>query len=480
MKTRTLLEIALLLAIAVLLNHLAARHYWRSDWTRGRTFALSDKSQRLIRALDKDVDVIVFMLPSGRRDANDLYGDVRELLERARRLSPRLHVEYVDIDREPERLKRVGKKYKVSGDDLVDGVIVVAAGEQSKFITREDLAEYDWAAAEPDQPPPLKAWKGEAALDQALLAVTDEHAPNVCFVSGHGEPSIESFSDGDYGNFAEELKRDHEAPRAITLEHGVPADCDVVVVAGPQQPVPAADATELAKYLERGGKLLALMGPTLDPEMSRFVDVGIEPLLERWGAALGQDVVVDEPRLRSSVVAFAVSDGYEEHAITRGLRGRRTLWTDTREVRPLSKPGLDARSLLHSSDASWGETDMAIYRAAGEARFDPARDAKGPLSLGVAVERTAGTGKGARLVVLGSDELPGTRELLAYNRDLLLSSLAWLETRASKVAVGPRPTEHVHLSLDDRQLSRVFLVCVILLPMGALLVGGGVFWRRRR
>jgi ABC-type uncharacterized transport system involved in gliding motility auxiliary subunit len=479
MRTRALVEIALLLAIVVLLNHLAARHYWRSDWTHGHTFALSDKSQQLIRALDKDVDVIVFMLPSGR-DANDLYGDVRELLERARRLSPRLHVDYLDPDREPERLKKVGKKYNVSGDDLVDGVIVVAAGEQSKFITRDELAEYDWAAAEPNQPPPMKSWKGEAALDQALLAVTDEHAPNVCFVSGHGEPSIESFAAGEYGDFAEELRRDHQEPRAITLDRGVPGDCDVVVEAGPQKLLPATDVIELAKYLERGGKLLALMGPTLDDAVNHFVDVGIEALLERWGAALGNDVVVDEPRLRGSVVAFAVSDGYDEHPITRGLHGRRTLWTDTREVRPLSKPGIDARPLVHSSDASWGETDLGIYRAAGEARFDATRDAKGPLSLGVAVERTEGTGKGARLVVLGSDELPGNRELLAYNRDLLLSSLAWLEVRPSKVAVGPRPTEHVHLSLDDRQLSRVFLVCVIVMPLLSLLVGGAVFWRRRK
>jgi ABC-type uncharacterized transport system involved in gliding motility auxiliary subunit len=479
MKPRFLVEIVLLTAIVVLLNYLGARHYLRSDWTRGHTFLLSDKSQQLIRALDKDVEVIVFLQPSGEY-ANDLYSDVHELLERARKYSPRLHVEYVDIDRELERTAMVGKKYKVFEDDLRDGVIVVASGEQSKFITREELAEYDWAAAQPNQPAPMKAWKGEAALDQALEAVTDEHAPNVCFVSGHGEPSIESFAAGDYGDFAEELRRDHQLPRAITLDRGVPGDCDVVVLAGPQQLVPAADVIELSKYLERGGKLLALIGPTLDAEVSRFVDVGIEPMLERWGAALGRDVVVDEPRLRGSVVAFAVTEGYDEHPITRGLHGRRTLWTDTREVRPVSKPGIDARPLVHSSDASWGETDLAIYRAAGEARFDPARDAKGPLALGVAVERTAGTGKGARLVVLGSDELPGNRELLAYNRDLLLSSLAWLEARTPKIAVGPRPTEHLHLSLDDRQLSRVFLLCVILMPLLALLVGGGVFWLRRK
>jgi len=35
------------------------------------------------------------------------------------------------------------------------------------------------------------------------------------------------------------------------------------------------------------------------------------------------------------------------------------------------------------------------------------------------------------------------------------------------------------LSLDDGQLDRVFLVCVVGLPLLALLIGGGVFWVRR-
>src|SRR5262249_42444595 len=158
------------------------------DWTRGRTFALSDKTTGLIRGLARDVDVIVFMEPTGDY-ANELYGDVHELTERARRLSPRLRVEYVDIDREPERAKTVGKKYGRAEDARRDGATVAAAGTQSKFIPRTDLAEYDYAAASASGgPPPLTAWKGEQALVTALSAVTEERAPNVCFVAGHGEP----------------------------------------------------------------------------------------------------------------------------------------------------------------------------------------------------------------------------------------------------------------------------------------------------
>jgi ABC-type transport system involved in multi-copper enzyme maturation permease subunit len=483
LRRRAFVEVALAALIAVAANWLGARHYARGDWTRGRTFALADKTNEILRDLPRDVDVIVFMLPAGE-DANDLYGDVHELLERARRLSPHLHVEYVDIDREPERLKTVGKKYGVSGDDLVDGVIVVASGEQSKFITRNELADYDYAAAasndEGGRPPPMKAWKGEAALDAALLAVTDERAPAVCFIGGHGEPAIDGFDPEAYGDLAEELRRDHQAPRAITLDRGVPADCDVVVLAGPDRPLPKPDAVELDRLLERGGRLFVLLGPTFDAKVTRFVDTGVEDMLDRWGAGPRNDVVVDEPRLRGSAVAFAVTEGYADHPITSRLMHHQTIWSNVREVRATPKNGVVARELVHSSDAGWGETNLGIFRAEAELRFDPGQDVKGPVPIAAAAERTDGTGKGARLVVFGSSELASNRVLLAaYNRDLVLSALAWLEHRPSRIALGPRPTEHVRLTLDDRQLSRVLVLCVVALPLLVLLLGAGVFWVRR-
>lgn len=476
---RAAVELALLVLIVVGVNYLSARHWLRGDWTRGRTFALSDKTSELVRSLGRDVEVLVFMAPTGEY-ANDLYGDVHELLERARRLSGRLRVEYIDIDREPERAKTIAKKYGIYEDDMRDGVIVVASGTQSKFIGRNDLGDYDYAAAaQAGGPAPLKQWKGEQALDTAILAVTEERAPNVCFIKGHGEPALDGTQPGDYGDFAEELKRDHQGPRAITLDRGVPADCDVTVLAGPEQPLPRPDVYELERLLERGGRLLVLLGPTFDDRVTRFVDVGVEDLLDRWGASVRNDIVVDQPRLRGSAVAFAVTDGYSDHPITRHLAHHQTIWSDVRQVEPEPKAGLEATSIIHTSDDGWGETDLGIFRAEAELRYDAGRDVKGPLSIAVAVERTAGTGKGARLVVFGSSDIAANRVIVGYNRELLLSALAWLELRSPKVAIGPRTPEQLRLSLDDSQLGRIFWICVLGLPLLALLLGGGVYWIRR-
>jgi hypothetical protein len=217
-----------------------------------------------------------------------------------------------------------------------------------------------------------------------------------------------------------------------------------------------------------------------DRQVTRFVDVGVEELLDRWGASVRNDVVVDVPRLRGSAVAFAVTEGYADQPITRRLMHQQTLWSDVRQVVATPKQGLDAREIVHTSDDGWGETDLGIFRAAAELRYDADKDVKGPVSIAVASERTEGTGKGARLVVMGSSDVASNRLVLAgYNRDLLLGGMAWLEHREPRIAIGPRPTEHVRLTLDDGALARVFFICVIGLPLLSLLVGGGVFWVRR-
>jgi ABC-type uncharacterized transport system involved in gliding motility auxiliary subunit len=237
---------------------------------------------------------------------------------------------------------------------------------------------------------------------------------------------------------------------------------------------------ELDRLLERGGRFFVLLGPVFDPKVTRFIDVGVEDLLDRWGASLHNDVVVDEPRMRGSAVAFTVTDGYADHPITARLMHHQTLWADVREVRATPKNGLTSREIIHTSDAGWGETDLAIFHAQAELRYDAATDVKGPVPIAVAAERTAGTGLGARLVVFGSSEVASNRLLLAgYNRDLMMSAFAWLEHREPRIAIGPRPTEHVRLSLDDQQLSRVLWLCVMALPLLALLFGAGVFWVRR-
>jgi ABC-2 type transport system permease protein len=482
-RGRALVELALCLFVVVGVNALSARHYVRGDWTRGHTFTLSDKARAVLGALDRPVEVVVFMVPSGQ-EANDLYDDVRELLERARRESDKLRVEYVDIDREPERLKQAGKRFGISPEDLMAGVLVVHRADDvnapSKYITRDELAEWDWLRTEAGGAPRMTAWKGEQALIEALLTVKEGAAPLVCVTQGHGEPALDSYEDEGLADFADLLRRDHHRVVGVNLlEARLPESCDVVAVIGPAVPFGADDLAALEAVLARGGRMLALLGPTFDEKVTRFVPVGIEPLLARWGAEPKEALVTDVPHLRATPIAFAVDEGYADHPITNRLRGRRTLWSEARPISPRPSAGLSAVALISTSDKGWGETDLQLYQARAEVSFDKDRDLPGPVSIAVAAERGEGAGRGARLVAIGSSAIAGNRQLLGYDRDLLLSAMAWLERSEVKTALGPRTPEHLLLALDDGERRRLFWIVVVGLPLFVLLLGAGVAWIRR-
>ncbi len=476
---RVALELALLAAVLLGINYLASRHYLRGDLTRGQTFSLSDKTISILRGLTAPVEVIVFMIPSGP-GANDLYSDTHELLERAARYTPYLKVDYVDIDRDPERLRAAAKRYKLDRDDIENGVMVVESGSQSKFVVRSELADYD---SGDEGPPRLIAWKGEQALMSAILTVTEAHAPVLCFTQGHGEPAIDSLEPGAFGDFAEMLRRDHNRVQAIELSIDIPTDCNLVVMSSPEQPYAPAETKRLDALLDRGGRLWALLGPSVDAKIEHFAPTGLEDFFSHHGVALGENVVVDTPNLPGSPTDFFVSEGYGEHPITSRLMHHRTLWTLSRQVRAVPLPGGEALEIVHSSDDGWGETDLALLRIPPSLSFDSKRDVKGPISLAVAARKKLGESRKhsdeARWVVLGSSEMAASRVALSYNRDLLLGTVAWLCDVGPKIAMGPREPEDFRLSLDATQTRRIFLVCVLALPLFALFFGLGIYWVRR-
>ncbi len=465
-RRRRLTEVLLLAAILVGANLLAARHYRRWDLTPTQVFALSPRTEELLRGLEKPVKILVFLVPRGE-DKSLLYPYVRELCARLAAVSPKVEVELPDLDRDPERLRKVAARYGVSAQDLADGAIVLDVGGRSKFLVQRDLGELDWG-----QPsgPRLRSFFAEQSIVKALLELTE----------GHGEASLHAYEVGGAADLKEALVRDHYEVR--TLEHGALPDerCDVLVLLGPSERVDARFAEAISRQLEAGRKVLVLLGPTLDEKALRFFPLGLEETLAAWGAELPQAVLVDEPRLPGNALGFVVTDGYRDHPIARGLVGRRTIWADVRPVVGRPRPGIALAPIILSTERGFGLTRPEALVAAGAGLVaDPARDLPGPLPLGLAIERTEGTGKGARLVVWGSVEQILNRQLSTAHRDLFLSSLGWLVDSAPRIQIGARTPERYELRLTDRDRYRVFGVAVLGLPLFALLCALAIAYLRR-
>ena len=214
----------------------------------------------------------------------------------------------------------------------------------------------------------------------------------------------------------------------------MPAECDVLVVAGPRfQPDPA-ELTAIEDHIRRGGSVLALFDP---PTPTGWADW----MARRRVGLTGSVIIAADRADRFGMGArtVVVADGYGDHEVARPLQGVATVFP---LVQPLSLVGepdslVAGAILLQSSELTWAETDPGTLFS-GTATFDRGRDVQGPLPFGMVLELRLDPDQGrpGRMVVLGNSEFANNANLnLGGNRDFLLNALGWLSREEDLVGL---------------------------------------------
>jgi ABC-type uncharacterized transport system involved in gliding motility auxiliary subunit len=260
----------------------------------------------------------------------------------------------------------------------------------------------------------------------------------------------------------------------------------VLVVVGPQAPLAPDSALAVARYLERGGRLLlAAADRPVDADRGpAATGTGLELILAEYGVALPPAVVVDPQGAIDVPLAWATATGYGVHPITAAFQGRRlTVWQHPRVVLYAdAEPGAPARSgtiLVRGSQLAWGETDLAALFDGRDVEAG-ADDLIGATAVAVAVEASKSS---ARLVVVGSATSPSSALVgrgLGAADALMSSSVSWLAGRTVSLAIGDKTPEYVRLVMSPAARRGVFVLCVVVLPVVAAGLGGLLWWRRRR
>lgn len=499
----------LVLALAVIVNYFGWKYHQRLDWTESDFYSLSQRTEQVLAGLEEDVVVTVFLDPG-----DELFEPSRELLARYDAASPRLSVRVMDPERNLLEARQLAADY-----GLDRPAVVFASGDERRVVPSTDLAEYDWSAAQfGGGEPEIQAFRGEQQFTRALVELTERERPKVVFTVGHGELSL----DDRAGTGLQELQRllgadSFELEEWASLgAEAVPEGTDLLVIAGPTATFLAPELDLLARYLDGGGALLALLDPPLvGGADSRIGRIGLEEWLAGYGVDLGSNVVVDPEATLPIFGAetFFASNYPQPHPVNRPLRDAElpVLLRLSRSVGTSGPPpGHRAVELLASSAEAWGETDLADARRSED-------DLAGPVPLAVVVapeeagdgddpvaeeDLLAEEGEGAetaadelaaegdpaagdggfRLVVVGDSDF-ATDLFLGQNfgnQVLLTSAVNWLVERQALVGIPPRETERVGLTLSSGELRGLYLLALVALP-GLGLVGGlFVHFRRRR
>jgi len=490
--------VVLVAALVLLGNYFAWKYHQRFDWTGSKLYTLSEKSLNVLKALDKDVEAVVFMRPS-----EELFAPTKELLERYGAASPRVKVRVVDPDKSLAETQKVAQQYGLKNAN----VVVFDDGKDRRVVETADLAEFDYSGMQMGESPRMTGFKGEQRFTGAILELEEAKKPKILFTSGHGERSLDGFDQNSLSQAQDLLGKDN-----FDLESwpslgktAVPDGTDLVVIAGPTSGFTQPELDVLNAYLAKGGRLLAMIDPTLSG--STLVDTGLRAFLAGYGVKLGDDIVVDPSNPLPFFGAETIfTSSYGDHAVTKSLQQAQvpSVLALARSVSKGEAPkGYEVVDLVKTSADGWAETNLADLRAV---KKDPV-DGAGPVTLAVAVEpageapkppveedeeaaappkpaepaKDADAAPKPRIVVFGDSDFASNAQIAnAGNATLIADTFNWLVQRQQALGIAAKTPEQVRLTLSGGQLSGIFWTVVGLLPLASVVAGVAVYLRRRR
>lgn len=461
-------------AVVALLNVIATRHSWRTDLTANSFYSLSDQTRKVVKGLQRKVKVTAFF-KSGTPET----AQVRDLLREYRHLSTQVDYELVDPDSNPA----LATNYRITNYNTT----VLESGTGTE-IKRKDIQPQEMFGYQMMGRQPRPEFKGEAALTSALISLSEERQKTVYFLEGHGERSIADPGDNGLSTVKEGLEGDNYVVRTLNLirDGKLPADADLVVVAGARKVIPEPERKLLADFLAGDkGRLLVL----LDTEVS----AGMEPVIAQWGVKSLSGYVVDPTSFYYFGGWLTPIPKYRPHPITADLEKQAvgSVFPGTRAIEAGSVGNGTVSPLLETSDDSWLEKN--IKAEAAKPKFNGGVDRKGPLLVGVAVSSNPKPEPKApdappepaapepKLVVFASADFVANKlkPVSGGNFDLFGNSVSWLMGSTHGVSIRPKEQDVRRVFLDNVKARAMGATTIFLTPLAVLGLGAWQWWRRR-
>jgi hypothetical protein len=478
----------LVLAIVLMVNYLAFRHYKRFDWTSVGMFTLSQKSVKVLHDLSQDVDIYVFLT-----QGEPAFENTDELIKRYKSVTDHVKAHYVDPDRQPQEFKVLAQRFGVlegvtgTGQARADVAAVVAIGEKNWHVSRDDLSGWDMGGgAEGEEQLNVKA---EQALTGAIVQVTSGRATKVCVTKGHGEWDLAEGGERSLSSLQAGLRHDNITWEGFeTLgKKEVPKDCDAVFVLGPTRAFADAEAKLIIDYVQKGGNALIALDPVI--EHDEIQATGFEDPLKSVGVRLDRSLAIEldqEHLLSPSPIEFVVTQ-FGDHVTTRVLKERaRVVMALARSVSVLQHSD-NIEVLLRTSDKAFGATDIASVMTEGKEPTKSASDIAGPLDLAIAVRVNAendpeGHKPGGRLIVSGDSDFvqPSLLEAAELaNFHLASAWTGWLTEREALIEIPPKKVKGGSVMFTQEDLNALLFRVGGLLPGAVFLLGLAVWFNRR-
>ena len=438
--------ILVVLVAVVVANVLADRYDKSWDATKNKQYSLSEESAKLVRGVKQPITITYF-------NQSTRFSQGKDLLDEYKDLSPNVHVDYVDPEKDPMVARQDGVQHF--------GTAVVQVGDKKEIAASMD----------------------ETGVTGALIRDIKTSTRTVCFVSGSGEHQIDDSGRDGLSRWKDELAQDTYETQTVDLisKAEVPSDCTALVVAGPTHNYDQPEVAAIQKYVENGGRAMFLLDPPLQLGNDDIAsNDALTAMLAGWGVTLDKDLVLDlNPigQLMGTGAQVALVSSYETQPIVASMKGSMTGFPLSRSMQVHDTSKTSVQSLFSSSNSSLATTNLN----SPEIKVSDPRNKKGPLLLAAAGTYSTGkSGSQGRFVVVGSSSW-AANGFISFNgnSDLALNSINWLASDEDLISIRPKPAADQHITMTRAQSRMVIITSQFILPLIVIFSGVFVWWKRR-
>lgn len=466
-----LLRTVLVVAVIVMANYLGARfsqRYYFSPLTRVH---LSSSTLSVVRALTNQVDVTLYY-----DRQNDFYPDLVALLNEYSAVNPKISYRTVDYLRDTASAEKLKQQYGLSASSDKN-LIIFDCSNRVQVASGDALIKYEPTGITKDKKVEFSAvgFNGELMVSSILLSFENAKPFKAYFLQDHGEGSLTDTGDYGYAKLAATLAQKFiiVTNLELSLAADVPADCNLLIIAAPTRKLDDTELQKIDQYLTQGGRLFVLFN-------TRSINqpTGLEPILHRWGIDVAADYVSDPQYTMTGQDVKVVK--FNHHPVVDALAANdlplQMIWPRPVMAVNWQNPPPDAPEVTELALSSPGSL-LARHST------EPPRSY--PLIIAAEQKNVAGVvnarGTG-RIIVAGDSIFLGNVYVEAGgNRDFLGYAVNWLLDRPNLLqGVGPRRVTEFRLMLTRAQQREIRWLLLGALPGGVLLLGGFVWFARRR
>jgi ABC-2 type transport system permease protein len=301
----------LLLVLLLAINFIASVVHTRVDLTKEKRYTLSTATKNLLRNLDDDVQIDVFLkgeFPAGFRKLANSTAEFLELLKD--RNSSRIHYRFISPQ---DPMPETGRPY---GDSLVNmGAVPInltvqkKAGESSNIIFPVAVMHYKGKQSLVSLYPGASGRISQEEINSAealmeyqfaksLSKIRSDKKPGIAYAVGNGEPV-----DARTIDLVQTLSQDYAfGTLNLQAQHNVPKDVEILLIVKPTQTFSEDEKLKIDQFVMNGGRLVCFIDNLIAEQDSLAFkpqtiaydrNLNLTDLFFRYGLRINTDLVMD-------------------------------------------------------------------------------------------------------------------------------------------------------------------------------------------